>query len=486
MAEPAAAPSHRYLTFRVNEGRYALPAEVVSEIINSPAVAKLPHSPKALLGMANLRGTAVAVASIAALLGQEAKRSASAPRAIVLSGAAPVVLEIDSVDSLVALAPEQIESDIEGASGAFQRPGEAATKILDIHRLLAGAFHVKPLVRHLPAERAPAPEAFQNARQVLLLRFEAGQNYALPLDEVSEIAAVPPEIAGVARDDAVILGIAALRERLLTVLSLRGLLGWPRAAGGDQEKMIVTRVAGRLVGLVVDRVQDILAVPAERLEPVPGVLAARLRGETRLKAIFRGEGGRLVPVLGAETLLGDEVMNRLGKATERTEEVAVSPGAASQYLVFRLGEEEFGLAIDAVDEVAASPEALTRLPRMPKFLRGVVNLRGEVLPVIDQRARFDLPAFTGEARRQRLIVVRGARHRAGLIVDAVSEVLTVADAAIEGAPELHGETTKLVSGVVNLDATQRMILLLNADELLSRSEAGLLAAFTAKAGVGAT
>jgi purine-binding chemotaxis protein CheW len=481
----AAASSHRYLTFRVNEGRYALPAEAVSEIINTPAVARLPHSPKALLGMANLRGSAVAVASVAALLGQEDKPGASAARAIVLSGAAPVVLAIDFVESLVALAPEQIESDTAGTGGAFQRPGEDATKILDIQSLLAGAFQVKPLVRHVSAERAPAPEAIQNARPVLLLRFEAGQRYALPLDEVSEIAAVPDAIAGVARDDAVILGIAALRDRLLTVLSLRGLLGWPHADNGDQEKMIVTRVAGRLIGLVVDRVQDILAVPAERLEPVPGVLAARLRGESRLKAIFRGEGGRLVPVLGVDSLLGDEVMSRLGKVAERTVESVAQQGATSQYLVFRLGDEEFGLAIAAVDEVAASPEALTRLPRMPKFLRGVVNLRGEVLPVIDQRARFDLPPYTGEARRQRLIVVRGARHRAGLIVDAVSEVLTVADAAIEPAPDLHGETTKLVSAVVNLGDTQRMILLLNPDELLSRSEAGLLAAFTAKAGAGA-
>ena len=472
MAE--AAPSHSYLTFRVNEGRYALPAEAVAEIINTPAVAHLPHSPKALLGMANLRGTAVAVASAAALLGQEAVPGG---RSIVLSGAAPVVLTIDAVEALVALTPEQVEAD------AFQRPGEASVKIIDIQSLLQNSFQIKPLARQFPAERtATVPEAAQNTRTVLLLRFTAGQAYALALDEVSEITELPPAIAGMAQQDAVSLGIAALRERLLTVLSLRGLLGWPPAEPGLAQKMIVTRVAGRLVGLVVDRVQDILAVPAERLEPVPSVLAARLRGESRLKAIFRGDAGRLLPVLGSDTLLGDEVMNRLGKATEREAAPAVRQGATSQYLVFRLGEEEFGLVISAVDEVAAAPDTLTRLPRMPKFLRGVVNLRGEVLPVIDQRARFDLPPYQG--RRQRLVVVRSTRHRAGLIVDAVSEVLTVADAAVEPAPELHGETTSLVSGVVNLDGAQRMILLLNPDELLSRSEAGLLAAFTAKADAG--
>ena len=59
--------------------------------------------------------------------------------------------------------------------------------------------------------------------------------------------------------------------------------------------------------------------------------------------------------------------------------------------MFRLGDDEFGLPIDAVDEVARVPDQITRVPKTPKFLEGVVNLRGEVLPVVDQRRRFDMP-----------------------------------------------------------------------------------------------
>ena len=61
--------------------------------------------------------------------------------------------------------------------------------------------------------------------------------------------------------------------------------------------------------------------------------------------------------------------------------------------MFRLGDDEFGLPIEAVDEVARVPDQITRLPKTPKFLEGVVNLRGEVLPVVDQRRRFDMPAL---------------------------------------------------------------------------------------------
>ena len=67
-------------------------------------------------------------------------------------------------------------------------------------------------------------------------------------------------------------------------------------------------------------------------------------------------------------------------------------GAIAQFVVFRLGSEEFGLPIEAVDEVALVPERLTRLPKTPKFLEGVINRRGMVLPVVDQRRRFEMPA----------------------------------------------------------------------------------------------
>ena len=76
-----------------------------------------------------------------------------------------------------------------------------------------------------------------------------------------------------------------------------------------------------------------------------------------------------------------------------------SRGEERQFVVFRLGDDEFGLPIEAVNEVARVPEQITRLPRTPKFLEGVVNLRGEVLPVVDQRRRFDMPRARGAGQR---------------------------------------------------------------------------------------
>ena len=182
-------------------------------------------------------------------------------------------------------------------------------------------------------------------------------------------------------------------------------------------------------------------------------------------------------------------MQRLGPVEEAANRSALTGRDAAveerQFLVFRLAGDEFGLPIDCIDEVAVAPEQITRVPHTPKFLDGVINLRGAVLPVVDQRRRFDLPALK-ETRGRRLIVVRTAQHRAGLIVDSVSEVRRCRVDAIEPAPNLTGETTRLVDGVINLEVAGRLILLIDPAELLSRSERGLLEAFQAKTGQAAT
>jgi purine-binding chemotaxis protein CheW len=502
----------RFLTFRVDKRLYALPAQEIAEVIRIPPVARVPQSPKALLGMANLRGSVLPVTSLRGLLGREGSSEAPSARAIVLDGVTQVALTVDSVDALVAPDAATIETrEAELAArpgerlrGAFQtRSGpevehagaqEGIARILDVQALLAAAFVQQARPKRSGTIAAGHTESLSadidGRPQQTLVTFEvAGQEYAMELDAVREIVAVPEFIALVPRAEALVLGVTAHRDTLLPVLSLRGLLGFPAAVEtGWQQKVIVTDVAGVPVGLVADRMRAMLHADPQHMDPTPAVLTARAGGETRIKAIYRGEGGRrLISILATEQLFREDVMQRIisygqhapARSASRQDRDGFGEGEADavQFLVFRLSEEEFGLPISAVDEVARVPDQITKIPKTPRFLEGVVNLRGEVLPVVDQRRRFDLPKFTGERQRQRLIVVRTERHRAGLIVDSVREVLRIPCSSVEPAPNLTNETARLVHGVINLDATGRMVLLLDPAELLSRAESGLLDGF---------
>jgi purine-binding chemotaxis protein CheW len=493
--------AERFLTFRVDGELYALPANQVAEVIRLPAVARVPQAPKGLLGLANLRGSVLPVASVRGLVGVEESAEATT-RAIVLDGAAPVALAVDVVEALVAVETDQIDTRQaelatrpgERLKGAFAADGRnAIAKILDFEGLIGAAFVAEARAR---PRRALAPVAVQervsdgaaggDGRQMLVSFDVAGQEYALALDAVQEIVDTPEALAAMPASEALVLGVTPFRDTLLPLLSLRGLLGFSnQAERTDREKIVVTRVGGSLVGLLADRMRSIFPADADLIEKIPPVLSARAGGEAKISAIYRGENGRrLVSVLAPEQLFREDVMQRLkassGSTGEGDRAATGSHREQRQFLVFRLGDDEFGLPIDAVDEVARVPDQITRLPRTPKFLEGVVNLRGEVLPVVDQRRRFDMPALDERAAR-RLVVVRTEHHKAGLIVDSVSEVLRCPVDKIEPAPNLGNEPVKLVHGVVNLEQAGRIILLLDPGELLTRAERGLLDTFRAKA-----
>lgn len=484
------AARRQFLTFRLEGRRYAVPVGEVEEVIRLPMVARVPQAPLGLLGLANLRGTVVPVASGRGLLGKPQEDATERSRAIVLEGQAPVALAVDSIDTLLDVPVDTIEANAaeiatlpgEILRGAFPA-AEGAVKILDLQGLMAKAFTARP--RRAASSGMQSAAALQNVVAEDLTRLltfaVAGQEYALPLASVQEVVSMPDAATDIPNAETVVRGVIGFRGGLLPLLSLRRLLGVGGDAAGVSEKIVVARVAGELIGLVADKLTGLLAAPDRQIEDIPEILAARSGGESRIRSIYRGEGGkRLVPILSTDELFGDDVMRKLEAA--RHSAVAPAPQEAAvdsqQFVVFRLGTDEFGLPIDAVEEVIRLPDQITRVPKTPKFLEGVVNLRGDVLPVVDQRRRFGMPPATDLAGR-RLVVVRTERHRAGVIVDSVSDVLRVRSDEIGEAPALTGEATALIQGVANLEVSGRIILLLDPAELLTRAEQGLLDKFVA-------
>lgn len=489
MASTGQGIDQRYLTFRSEERLYALPAGQVAEVIRITPLARVPQAPKSLLGLANLRGVVMPVASVRALLGRDETASTSTSRLIVLDGAAPVAVAVDEVTALVTVAESEIrreDADLatlagEELRGVFQSSGKIA-KILDIHALLTRSFPQTEAKRTTVAVAAKidGTRADIDGRRRLLTLDVADQEYGLDLQAVQEIVPVPDHLTHLPGSDDVVLGVIPYLDTLLPLLSLRVLLGLPTASLA-RNKVVVTRVGDTSVGLVADGTRSLITVDPELVEKAPPILRARAGGETQIAEIYRASKTRLISILAPDRLFREDVMQRLTRTDRATESPIARVGETASrdllFLAFKLNEDEFALPIEAVDEVARVPEQITRLPRTPKFLEGVVNLRGVVLPVVDQRRRFDMPTAENIAGR-RLVVVRTEQHRAGLIVDSVTEVLRCSPDAIKAAPDLTGEAAGFVRSVINLEEVGRMLLLLDPSELLSRTERGLLESFS--------
>ncbi len=137
-----------------------------------------------------------------------------------------------------------------------------------------------------------------------------------------------------------------------------------------------------------------------------------------------------------------------------------------QFVVFRLENEEYGIDILRVKEIKEMMN-ITRVPKAASFVRGVINLRGEVIPVIDLRKKFNLPEGK-ESENTRIIIVSVDDITVGLIVDTSSEVIEISSEAIEEAPERVGNTEQdSIYGIGKVG--ERLIILLDIVKIVTNS-----------------
>lgn len=138
-----------------------------------------------------------------------------------------------------------------------------------------------------------------------------------------------------------------------------------------------------------------------------------------------------------------------------------------RFLTFLIGEETYGIQIENVVEIVGI-QPITELPEMPNYIKGIINVRGSIVPAMDIRLRFKKPK-AGYTDRTCIILIRIDGIPTGLIVDCVSEVLTIPDKGISATPEIGAvERRGYVNGIGKTD--NHIILLLDCEKLLNEQE----------------
>jgi purine-binding chemotaxis protein CheW len=151
-------------------------------------------------------------------------------------------------------------------------------------------------------------------------------------------------------------------------------------------------------------------------------------------------------------------------------------GVGGKYLTFVLADEEYGLEILKVQEIIGMMP-ITPVPRTPGYLRGVVNLRGKVIPVVDLRLKFGMD-FKDQTDETCIIVVQTNKVQTGIVVDSVSEVLDIPDQAIEDAPSFGASVdSDFILGIGKAEG--KVKLLLDIDKVLTTDDAASINAASA-------
>ncbi|SEP79495.1 purine-binding chemotaxis protein CheW [Ectothiorhodospira magna] len=478
----------------------------VQEIIRVPEVVRVPMGPPALVGLSNLRGKVLPIISLRRLFDFDSRDNDDASRALVIDLGQPLGFVVDRVCSVVAVEPEKIE-DVSGLSTTVNTEmlsgllkdvgGFPMVMVMDFEHLISQEFaDIARMARGHSAgalaqeqygdEAEDDSEALQDELQ--LVSFEvAEQEYAIPIEHTQEIVQFPEQIVKVPRAEVHVLGVMSLRNRLLPLVSLRCLFELPDRTPDEHSRIVVVRLGTITVGLVMDSVNEVLRVPLTVVEAMPAMLSTSGNlGEISRICRLGQDGRRLVSIISIEHLFRhSSIQEAISTVKDMQED---DPAALDgqleeqeddeeQVVVFRLDREEFGVPIDSIQEIVRVPDVLTRVPKAPDFVEGVINLRGSVLPVIDQRRRLGLPA-TERNDRQRIMVFLLDGMRTGFIVDSVAEVLKIPRSAIEPSPQLSEEQARLIARVANMERQKRLIQLIDPSRLIAREQREALVSLT--------
>jgi purine-binding chemotaxis protein CheW len=285
------------------------------------------------------------------------------------------------------------------------------------------------------------------ARRLLGLRI--GQEWHAIPAELGEEVLDAPDVRPVPGAHGPVLGVVPWRGALVPVVHAAG------AARGTASPayVVLLRVADRRCGLAADEVAGVMRADPGALRPVAG---RRREHDTRAVRV----GGRLYTLLEPDRL--QPIADR-GVPVMETRQAE----AQLQIVTFRIGSQEFGLDVFQVHEILRH-QPVTPVPESPDFVEGVTEVRGDLIPVIDMRRRFEAPEARAEGDT-RIVVVPFGEDRLGLIVDTVSEVLRLPESTVSDPPEyVRGIAARYLRGIVR--AEDRLIVLLDIDAILTSEE----------------
>lgn len=477
------------VTFKLGEDEFGVDIMNVKEIIRVPDITKVPNAPDYVEGACNLRGNVLPIIDGRTWLNLERRNRDENSRVIVIDvdGNATGVV-VDKVSEVMRVNVADIEEPPQIVRNVNADYLNGVVKLENGNRLIMLLDVVKALQINKAAgkERKAGQDeslgsgiTLHNGNSAELIEEEQmvsflldSEEYAIGIMQVKEIIRTP-QIVKVPNCEDYIEGVVSIRNNLLPIINLRTYFGMEHLDINDYTRILVVDMGSFTAGIMVDKVLEVLRVPANIIQPPPKF--STQSGE-QLKGVAKlNNGKRMILLLEPSKLVSADAISGIGGSGEVQEDDGDEKAAAvqmideEQLVTFKIDSVEYGVKIAHVQEINRMTE-VTKIPRAPYYIEGIVNLRGNVIPALNLRKFFKLEA-TQENDATRIIIIDTDGKRTGIVVDSVSEVLRFEKTLIEAPPETlsNGIDSDFVEGVAKLDGGRRMILILNISKVLSFS-----------------
>jgi purine-binding chemotaxis protein CheW len=469
------------VTFHLGSDEFGIDIINVKEIVRVPEITKVPNAPDYIEGACNLRGHVLPIIDGRTRLQMDRQEKDENNRVLVIdaNGTAIGVI-VDKVSEVLSVNARDIEEPpkiIKNVNADYLQGvvkldnGNRLIMLLDILQVVhAGQSEWHMQDNHNTGSFSIESALTDAGEDDQLVSFLLDQEeYAINIVQVKEIIRVP-ELMKVPNCESYVEGVVSIRNYLLPILNLRTYFGMAYKEITDQTRVLVVDMGDFTAGIMVDKVLEVLRINANAIQPLPKFskqMGDQLTGVAKLN-----DGKRLIMLFEPQNMLSVEQYHILGGSNDVTHHDSEVKHMERQVVdevhlvTFKIDTEEYGIKIQEVQEINRMTE-ITKIPRAPHYMDGIVNLRGNIIPVLDLRKLFDLTDI-GITDATRIIIVDHDGMKTGIIVDAVSEVLRFEKSLIETPPDIlsNGVDSDYVEGVGKLNGGKRIILILNMEKIL--------------------
>ena len=444
-----------YGSFMIDDSEFAIPVTSVQEVVNEPKhVSPVPLSPPYMIGLFNLRGRIIPIVDLRILLDfptTEARQPGKV--AIIEHGAHSIGLLFDKTSEVlnekdaarVALRPNNRGIKDIVIEGVLKfEGGERLVQILDPYELLK--LEKLPQADNTGEEKT---QKFSRGKRRTCISFQTGHtSCALDLRFVKEVREVP-KIDGSLFAHGCILGTANLRGVILPVIDFRSFLGDEPVFNingkiPSERRMLIIETEEGPVGLMVYSIDSIL--PYFEDEVLPFAKLALPRSDL-VDGCLIDDCNRIVMMLQPDKLRQEPDFLAAAKScqeifppeTEETTEEALIKGTARRTFIQFTFDKKFALDTAHVSEVIDRPTELLEPPFSLSFVEGIINLRGELITLLNPRLLYGLPA--SKSLTQKVLIFRHKQEKFGILVDSVDEIIMTTDNKVASLKPMDQQET---------------------------------------------
>ncbi|MCB2306208.1 chemotaxis protein CheW [Clostridium estertheticum] len=460
------------IVFKVDEEEFALRISYVKEIIRVPILQKIPNTPQYITGLCSLRGDLLPVIDSRKLFNMPHKEFDDCSRIIVTdihdkrSG-----LICDKVSEVITVEESAIKeppSSIKGIDGGvinsilILNNGKRVVMLLDAEKITK-VYDLYDVAKeqHRSADNLEAKEE----EQIIIFNIGLGE-YGFNINYVKEIIRLPA-IMKVPNTPSFIEGVFSIRNQIISVVNLGKLLGMDFKQPDENSRVVIINNGSFSFGVIVDKVSHVMVV-ANRLFKKSN----EITNSFYVKGIYNlNKGKRLIIMLEPLKLISYEEARGVAgidlkeNVNDKSLNVSDEDNNFEHIVIFKLDEEEYGIKIRNVQEINRMSE-ITHIPGAPVFINGMVNLRGDIIPILNLRKLFTVHD-SGSYSESKFLVVEFENMKIGIIIDSASEVLKFSKKYIEEASEVFDGNNSYIDKIAKLNNGKRVVLILNLKTVLS-------------------